>query len=42
MEEDRPGPERSDAPGLDQDGLPNDAAAIAQDAIGAREDRTQG
>lgn len=32
----------SNAPGLDDDGLPNDAIAIAEDAIGAREDRSQG
>ena len=33
---------RSNAPGLDDDGLPNDEIAIAEDAIGAREDRSQG
>jgi hypothetical protein len=32
----------TNAPGLDEDGLPNDAVAIAADAIGARTDRTQG
>lgn len=32
----------SNAPGLDEDGLPNDAIAIAEDAIGAREDGSQG
>jgi hypothetical protein len=32
----------SNAPGLDDDGLPNDAIAIAEDAIGAREDGSQG
>ncbi len=42
MEEERPGPEREDAPGLDEDGLPNDATAIAQDAVGARDDQSQG
>lgn len=33
---------RSNAPGLDDDGLPNDEIAIAEDAIGAREDESQG
>lgn len=42
MEEDRPGPGRSSHPGLDKNGLPNDPIAIAQDAIGAREDESQG
>ena len=42
MEEDRPGPIRSDAPGLDENGLPNDPTAIAQDALGARNDQSQG
>ena len=42
MEEDRPGPERSDAPGLDENGLPDDATAIAQDALGATADNSQG
>jgi hypothetical protein len=32
----------TNAPGLDDDGLPNDETAIAQDALGAREDCTQG
>ena len=32
----------SNAPGLDDDGLPNDDVAIAADAIGAREDGSQG
>jgi hypothetical protein len=41
-EEDRPGPERSSHPGLDSNGLPNDATSIAQDALGANEDKTQG
>ena len=40
--EDRPGPERSSHPGLDSNGLPNDATSIAQDALGANEDKTQG
>jgi hypothetical protein len=42
VEEARPGPERSDAPGLDKNGRPNDAVAIAQDALGAREDKSSG
>ena len=33
---------REDAPGLDENGLPNDATAIAQDALGARDDKSQG
>jgi hypothetical protein len=33
---------KSNAPGLDDDGLPNDEIAIAADATGAREDRSQG
>jgi hypothetical protein len=41
-EEDRPGPERSSHPGLDKNGLPNDPIAIAQDALGAQEDESQG
>ena len=32
----------TNAPGLDADGLPNDHTAIAQDAIGARADGSQG
>jgi len=32
----------TNAPGLDDEGLPNDATAIAEDAIGAREDGSQG
>ena len=34
--------DRSNAPGLDEDGLPNDDIAIAEDAIGARADGSQG
>ena len=30
------------APGLDDDGMPNDEVAIAQDVLGANEDETQG
>ncbi|HEV3216697.1 MAG TPA: hypothetical protein VGZ27_13280 [Vicinamibacterales bacterium] len=41
-EDDRPGPVRPDAPGLDQNGMPNDATKIAQDAEGARVDKSQG
>jgi len=41
-EEDRPGPARSSAPALDANGLPNDATAIAQDALGAAVDQSQG
>jgi hypothetical protein len=41
-EEDRPGPERPSHPGLDENGLPNDPTAIAQDALGANEDKSQG
>jgi hypothetical protein len=42
MEDDRPGPERSSHPGLDQNGLPNDPVAIASDVLGAHEDKSQG
>jgi len=35
-------PDLDGAPGLDGDGLPNDATAIAQDALGARVDQSQG
>ena len=42
QEDDRPGPERSSHPGLDANGLPNDPIAIAQDALGADVDRSQG
>ena len=41
-EDDRPGPVRADAPGLDKNGLPNDATKIAQDAEGARVDKSVG
>jgi hypothetical protein len=41
-EEERPGPERSSHPGLDMNGLPNDPIAIAQDALGAKADQSQG
>jgi hypothetical protein len=42
MEEERPGPEPSGAPGLDENGMPNDATAIAQDVLGAKADNSQG
>ena len=42
MEEERPGPIRPDAPGLDENGMPDDATAIAQDALGADADKSQG
>ena len=42
VEENRPGPARSSAPALDANGLPNDATAIAQDALGAVVDQSQG
>ena len=32
----------SNAPGLGEDGLPDDETAIAADALGAREDGSQG
>ena len=32
----------TNAPGLDDEGLPNDETRIAADALGAREDGTQG
>ena len=32
----------TNAPGLDGNGLPDDETAIAEDALGAREDRSQG
>lgn len=32
----------TNAPALDADGLPNDEKAIAEDAVGAGEDGTQG
>jgi hypothetical protein len=35
-------PDATCAPGLDEHGLPNDFTAIAQDAIGARSDGSQG
>lgn len=41
MEDERPSA-TTNAPGLDGDGLPNDETAIAEDALGAREDGSQG
>ena len=32
----------TNAPGLNDQGLPNDVKAIAEDAVGARADKTQG
>ena len=32
----------TNAPGLDDEGLPNDETAIAEDSLGAREDESQG
>jgi hypothetical protein len=42
MEEGRPGPDRLTPPGLDENGLPDDATAIAQDRVGANADKSQG
>ena len=42
IEEERCDPDAACAPGLDEHGLPNDPTAIAQDAIGARTDGSQG
>jgi hypothetical protein len=41
MEEGRPQPQ-PDTGGLDKNGLPNNATAIAHDRIGANADKTQG
>jgi hypothetical protein len=41
-EDDRPASGQSSHPGLDNNGLPNDPVAIAQDKLGANEDETQG
>lgn len=35
-------PGNLNAPALDENGMPNDADAIAQDVIGANEDGTEG
>ena len=42
VEDDRPGPEQAAHPGLDKKGVPNDPVAIAQDRLGANEDKSQG
>ena len=42
VEDDRPTPEQSGHPGLDQEGLPDDITAIAHDALGAKADNSQG
>jgi hypothetical protein len=39
---DRPQQGNPNAPALDEEGLPNDADAIAQDVIGANIDETEG
>ena len=39
---DQPQQGNPNAPALDDEGLPNDAAAIAQDVIGANVDETEG
>jgi hypothetical protein len=41
IEDDRP-TTTTNAPGLDDDGLPNDETAIAEGALGARSDQSQG
>jgi hypothetical protein len=41
IEDDRPS-EGTNAPGLDNEGMPNDERAITEDALGARSDGTQG
>jgi hypothetical protein len=40
-EDERP-VESKNAPALDDEGLPNDKKKIAEEALGAREDKTQG
>ena len=39
---DSPQQGNSNAPGLDDEGMPDDPTAIAQDVIGANEDETEG
>jgi hypothetical protein len=41
-EDDRLGPKPSSHPGLDQTGLRSAPSAIAQDRLGANEDKSQG
>ena len=45
IEGDRPGDEQIGNPhgeGINDEGLPNDPVAVAEDAIGANEDKSQG
>ena len=37
-----PGQGNANAPGLDENGLPNDPVAICEDVLGANEDGTEG
>jgi hypothetical protein len=37
-----PGHGNANAPGLDENGLPDDPVAITEDVVGANEDETQG
>jgi hypothetical protein len=37
-----PGEGNANAPGLDENGLPDDPVAITEDVVGANEDETQG
>lgn len=37
-----PGAGNPNAPGLDENGLPDDPVAITEDVVGANEDETQG
>jgi hypothetical protein len=39
---DRPQQGNTNAPGLDEDGMPNDPVAICEDAIGANVDESEG
>ena len=39
---DSPQPGNQNAPGLDDEGMPNDAEAIAEDVLGATLDETEG
>jgi hypothetical protein len=41
VEDDRPS-DANNAPGLDDEGLPNDQMAIAEDVLGAQADGSQG
>jgi hypothetical protein len=41
-EEDRARAERNSRTGVDQNGLPNDPVATAEDSVGARIDESQG